>query len=129
MARPPTIAPSTSKPKQPPRIQTMGLVFAAVAGPTGGGGATIPAGIAGGPAGFTGGGPGAAPGGCAALPGAGAPQLPQNGPCTCAPHFVQNAISPPERSKVRKLAEVGKPVGSGNPPDRETGAVPDPYTK
>lgn len=50
------MAPSTSKPKQPPRIQMIGLVFVAVAGPTASGGAAAGAGeAAGGGAGAPGG--------------------------------------------------------------------------
>jgi hypothetical protein len=109
MAMLPTIAPSTSNPKHPPRIQTKGLVFVAVAGPTAGGGAPGPAAAIGGDAGVTGGGAGA-PGGWAALPGAGAPQLPQNGPCTWAPHVVQNGISPPEALRYENWAKLARVV-------------------
>ena len=54
------MAPITSSPKHPPSIQMIGLVLVAVAGPTGGGGATEGAGgggtlAAGGGAGAAGG--------------------------------------------------------------------------
>src|SRR5882672_7778778 len=105
MAIPPTSAARTTSPPQPPRIQTTALVFCGAEALTG---ATGPGmgGVKGGGAGPPGGGPAL---GCGAPPaGAGVPQLPQNGPCTWAPHFVQNAISPPEGSKVRKPTTVGK---------------------
>src|SRR5579872_7319733 len=91
MVRTPAIAASTISPPQPPRIHTSALLFCAVAGPTGG--AAIGAGGGAG-AGVPAPGPGA-------LPGAGAPQLPQKGPCTWAPHLVQNAISHPPRKGLR----------------------------
>src|SRR3989475_9549094 len=79
----------TIKPPQPARIQISGPVFAAAAAGVvggalyGGGGAPLPAGT---------------PPEEAVLPwvgterGAGVPHLPQNGPLTSAPQFVQKAI-------------------------------------
>src|SRR5437879_1155101 len=100
MPKPPTSAASTTRPPHPPRIQTTALVFCGAAALTGGTGAYTD-GDTGGGAAPTGCGPapdwGGAPGCGALLLAAGEPQVPQNGPCTWAPHFVQNAISTPGR--------------------------------
>src|SRR5438094_5760230 len=99
MAIPPTSAASTTRPPQPPIIQTTALVFCGAAALTGGTGADADGGTGGGaplpgcgraPGCRTGPGCGVAPGGGALLVAAGVPQLPQNGPWTWAPHFVQN---------------------------------------
>jgi hypothetical protein len=119
MVMPPTRAASTTRPPQPPIIQTTALVFC--------GAAALTCGTYAGAGGGTGGGaapPGWGPGpgwgpepGCEVLPAAaGVPQVPQNGPWTWAPHFVQNAILTPRvGSKVRKLPALGKLSGKHPP--------------
>ena len=86
------MAASTINAPQPPTIQTSALVFWTVTGPAGGAASGAGDGDAG--AGALGIGPGV-------LPVAGAPQLPQKGPCTWAPHLVQNAINHPPCQGLR----------------------------